>query len=405
VRTIVKARNVPRFPVWSLLLLFLAAPVAVRAQLSTPDHLSDPGFWPTKSDLPRSDYAGSAACESCHRTIFEAQTKTSMANTAQYAEASAILRAHPGLAFATGPYHYQITPQGNGSSYSITTDDHQSLKATLEWAFGTGRVGQSYLFRGPDESYLEAKVTYFSSLQNLNFTPDRAFTTAADLEDAFRRPVSNGEVARCFGCHTTASKVDGKIVEKGLFLGVACEACHGPAANHVAAMREVALAGTSYSGPPLLVNPATLDPVDSVDFCGACHATWWDVKLAGTKGPTNARSQPYRLELSKCWGNGDKRLTCMGCHDPHYQLNQNAGSYDHVCLSCHSSAAGKTQASAASTPDAKSAQPHPATNKTCPVATKDCTSCHMPKVLVPEMHYKFTDHKIQIAQPNAPYKE
>jgi hypothetical protein len=23
------------------------------------------------------------------------------------------------------------------------------------------------------------------------------------------------------------------------------------------------------------------------------------------------------LPLSKCWGNGDERLTCVACHDPH----------------------------------------------------------------------------------------
>lgn len=29
----------------------------------------------------------------------------------------------------------------------------------------------------------------------------------------------------------------------------------------------------------------------------------------------------------------------------------------------------------------------------------------MPKVYVPEMHFKFTDHKIHVAQPGDPYQE
>jgi hypothetical protein len=34
----------------------------------------------------------------------------------------------------------------------------------------------------------------------------------------------------------------------------------------------------------------------------------------------------------------------------------------------------------------------------CPTATKNCASCHMQKVYVPEMHDKFTDHRIRIVR-------
>jgi Cytochrome c554 and c-prime len=363
-----------------------------RGQLSTPDHLADPGFWPTKS-LPRSEYTGSAACAPCHPTIFAVQPKTSMARTAQHADASDVIRSHNKLTFQTGPYRYQITSAGERTDYGVSTDQ-EKLHATLQWSFGTGRVGQSYLYHAPDNSYREAKVTFFSSLDNLNFTPDRAFTNAKDIDEAMYRIVSRGEAGRCFGCHTTASMVNGEVEEKNLYLGVTCEACHGPGAKHVAVMQSAQFAGTAYSGPSHMINPDSLDPLDSVDFCGACHATWWDVKLAGTKGVTNARSQPYRLELSKCWGKGDKRLTCMGCHDPHYQLDQVAEHYDHVCLSCHNATGAINGAAVAE---------H--TVKICPVGTKACSSCHMPKVLVPEMQYKFTDHKIQISRPGDTYTE
>jgi hypothetical protein len=369
----------------------LATPAILRAQLSTTDHLADPGFWPTKQNLPRSTYVGSKACASCHPTIFQAQTKTSMARTAQHADSAEVLRSHPKLIFATGPYHYEISPQGSESIYTITSAD-TTVAATLQWAFGTGRVGQSYLFRAPDDSYREAKVTFFSSLDNLNFTPARAFTSAKDVDEAMYRPVGKAELGRCFSCHTTASMVDNQIEEKNLFLGVTCEACHGPGAKHVAVMQSAALAGTDYSGPAFTLNPASLDPLDSVDFCGACHATWWDVKLSGASGVANTRSQPYRLELSKCWGKGDSRLTCMGCHDPHYQLDSVSENYDHVCLSCHTAGDKGTTSTV-------HAQP------TCPVGTKACVSCHMPKVFVPEMQYRFTDHKIQIHHPGDAYKE
>jgi len=137
---------------------------------------------------------------------------------------------------------------------------------------------------------------------------------------------------------------------------------------------------------------AKLSPIDSVDFCGACHGTWWDLKLSGAKGVATVKSQPYRLESSKCWGKGDGRLTCIACHDPHQQLRVEPSSYDAVCLNGH----------VASTAD------KPTTNRPgagCSVDTKNCVSSHMPTVYVPEMHYKFADHRIRIARPGDTYPE
>jgi hypothetical protein len=136
-----------------------------------------------------------------------------------------------------------------------------------------------------------------------------------------------------------------------------------------------------------------LDPLDFVDFCGACHGTWWDVKFSGAKGIPTVRSQPFRLEESKCWGKGDARLTCIACHDPHEEVRKDASFYDHACLACHTSSAGAKTAAQAHQPAA------------CPVSTKECTSCHMPKIYDPDMHYKFTDHRIRIVHEGETYPE
>jgi hypothetical protein len=41
----------------------------------------------------------------------------------------------------------------------------------------------------------------------------------------------------------------------------------------------------------------------------------------------------------------------------------------------------------------------------CPVARRDCVTCHMPKIEIPEAHAEFSDHWIRIAKPGAPYPE
>jgi RNA polymerase sigma factor (sigma-70 family) len=145
-------------------------------------------------------------------------------------------------------------------------------------------------------------------------------------------------------------------------------------------------------GPALeaILNPAKLDPAASVDFCGACHATFWDVKLANEQGIAALRSQPNRLQSSRCWGAGDARLTCVACHDPHVPLVREAASYDTRCLSCHVQAAASSTTPARTTPD------HP--GRACPVARESCVTCHMPKYDAPGMHHEFTDHWIRIVR-------
>ncbi len=314
-----------------------------------------------------------------------------MGATAMLAGDSDILQSHPKLEFTFDKYRYEIKSSASNSIYTLT-DGTRTLTASLLWSFGADRVGQSYLFKKGDGKFYEARVTYFDTLKALHFTPDRAITSAKDLEEAMYRPVDAAEIRRCFACHTTAPNVADQLDEKNLIPGVTCEACHGPGANHVAAMQAAKVAGMSPPAEGTIFNAAQLGPADSVDFCGACHATWWDVKLSGVKGVSNAKSQPYRLQGSKCWGKGDARLTCVACHDPHKQLQTDSASYDSNCLRCH-----------ASTASGNKVPNHPAAP--FPVGTKNCASCHMPKVYVPEMHYSFTDHRIRIARDNDPYPE
>ena len=383
-----KRNSALRFGILLLLCSYASTPLS--AQLSTPDHLAEPGFWPTQAGVSRNDYAGTEACASCHAAKAATQKNTPMAQNAMHAGGSEILLSHSDMKFSAGRYRYEIKTNAKQSIYTVT-DGPNTLTATLLWAFGVGRAGQSYLFKKEDGKFYEARVTFFDTLKTIDFTPARALPEAKNIEEAMYRPVGAAEVARCFGCHTTASTIGETFDEKHLMLGVTCEACHGAGAMHVDSARAAVLAGMTNEAPGAIFNPAKLNPADSVDFCGACHGTWWDTKLSGVKGVSTTRSQPYRLESSKCWGKGDSRLTCMACHDPHLPLQTEASAYDGVCSSCHVATGEKKNAT------------HP--GQPCPASTKNCVSCHMEKVYVPEMHYKFTDHRIRIVRANQEFPE
>ena len=358
------------------------SPQTIADQFSTAERLKKHGWWPTKGDAPKDEYVGAAACARCHSEVAGSQKTTNMARTAMAPADSELLRSRERAAFSQGPYTYQMTRTTRGEVYT-TVDGQQMISEPLTWAFGTGNHGQSYLFEHLGSLY-ETRLTYYQSSQSFGLTPNHPGSPAESLEKAIGRKISGAEAQKCFGCHTTASTLSGVFSPTKAVPGVTCEVCHGPGAAHAAAEKN----GFRDEGAGLVLNPARLSPGDSVDFCGACHRTWWDVNQDGFTGIATLRFPAYRLEKSRCWGKGDARITCIACHDPHQLLARESASYDQQCLSCHQVTGAQPKAD------------HPGT--ACTVSTKDCVTCHMPKYETPEMHTKFTDHLIRIVKKGAP---
>jgi hypothetical protein len=366
------------------IILCAQEPATIDRQLSTEDRLRKPGWWPTKGAPSRDDYAGPATCAQCHSAIALTQKHSAMASAGTHPANSSILLNHQ-LILHLNPYRYKITQSGGEILYSVG-DRTKTSSVPLALAVGAGsRVGQTYLFE-KNGTYFESRLSYFSAIQGLDLTPGHTNATPQSLESAAGRPLSGTEAHRCFACHTTASTANYTFAPQHLIPGVTCESCHGPGATHVAAMR----AGIE-GGEQLIFNPRRLTPSDSVDFCGACHRTWWDVSSNKDIGILNLRFAPYRLEKSRCWGKGDPRITCVACHDPHKPLAEDPAFYDQRCLACHAAATSSSNAD------------HMAA--VCPVSKKDCVTCHMSKYDIPGMHYKFTDHWIRITKAGEPYPD
>jgi hypothetical protein len=317
-----------------------------------------------------------------------------MARAASRAPESESLR-HVPLASQIGSYHYQISDRDGKKAFSIRKGG-SSRSAVLLWAFGMGRIAQTYLYE-QNGNFYESHLSFFTALQALDVTPGHPRTSPPNLAEGAGRLMSAEETRRCFGCHTTASTTKNRFDPQTLFPGVTCEACHGPGARHVAAMKsgdyEIALSS--------IMNPAHLSPSLSVEFCGACHRTWQDVVSDSPVkiGTLNVRFQPYRLENSRCWkeGKGDARITCIACHDPHQPLVQDPASYDANCLQCHLAAGD-----AAGTKKSDREDDH---RTACSVGVKLCVTCHMPKFKNPLLHATFTDHWIRIGAPGTPLPE
>jgi mono/diheme cytochrome c family protein len=350
---------------------------------TTEDRIAAATWWPTKNVPDRAQLVGNSECATCHTDKAATQATTPMGHAGVRAADAEILRSHETLTGKLAPYRYEIARDTTGSTYSVS-DGAQTASAQLEWAFGIAHKGQTYIY-SHDGVYYESRVSFYKTLQSLALTTGHLSTSPASIDAALGRRMDSSETQHCFGCHTSGSMIAGRFDPAHATPGVTCEQCHGPGAKHVAAMKT----GKIDDGRRAILNPRKLSAVASVDFCGACHRTWADVLQTEVTGVANVRFQPYRLESSKCWGRGDTRLACYTCHDPHQLLVTETASYDSKCLSCHVSKQSEKLAD------------HPGAS--CPVATSNCASCHMPKVEVPSMHAPFTDHRIRIVRDAAAY--
>jgi len=321
----------------------------------------------------------SSLCISCHRAQAGEQPHTSMARALSRVGESEILRSNPKLTFREGDYSYQIANDGAAITYTVT-DGNETLRVPLQWSFGLGTAGQTYVYQRRGQWY-ETRLSYYQAIRGLDLTPGHKPALPRSLEDAAGRFLDASETPRCFGCHATNAVVEGRLSLAGITPGVQCERCHGPAAKHVEAMKTGDLKAAAM--PKLGKLPAE----DLSNFCGQCHRTWAEVAMNGPHDINNVRFQPYGLTNSRCYDPADPRIRCVACHDPHREVVKSAAAYDPKCLACHGGS------------DANS----PAKAKPCPSANKNCVTCHMPKYELPGAHKLFTHHQIRIAKPGEPY--
>ncbi|MBV9182531.1 MAG: hypothetical protein JO356_14565 [Acidobacteria bacterium] len=371
---------------------------AAEVQTATEIRLLDPGWWPTKGSAKHDEYAGSATCTGCHAAKAQSYAATAMAHALIVITGRPLPELSQGpLRFSIGSYNYELQQTPAGPMYSVN-DGSQSSSAPIGWVFGNGEFGRTYVYKDGGIFY-ESRLSYYSNPRVLDFTTGNPRAAPNRLATALGRRMAGKEPQLCFGCHSTAATTDSIFDSQNLVPGVECEACHGPGARHVALMS----GGMETQVPSMIVNPAQLGPVASVDFCGACHRTSVDVALSGVTGILTLRFPAYRLQRSRCWGAKDSRVACIACHDSHQPLAREAVSYDRNCLSCHRIPPDSTAKHAAISVGKH--RPQLSKIPVCPVGTKDCVNCHMPKYTIPEMHATFTDHKIGIYRKGAPFAE
>lgn len=214
---------------------------------------------------------------------------------------------------------------------------------------GSGKRGQTYLYWQGDQLF-ELPVSYWAVGHRWINSPGYVDGTAD-----FSRPINPG----CLECHATfirALSIDAftnRYDRSTLVVGISCETCHGPGADHVASYSRNANVASAV-GAHAILNPASFSRDRQVDACAVCHNGIQREQLApafsfipgkslgdyfkplpGTASdhPDVHGNQVGLLQRSRCY-QASPGMSCSTCHDVH-TTEQPAASYSSRCLGCH----------------------------------------------------------------------
>lgn len=350
-------------------------------------------------------YVGSEACTACHDDRHASWQRTFHRTMTQDASASSVRGRFDGQELtAFGGVVRPVTVEG-GYAFEYRDASTGAVQATLPVlrTVGSHRY-QQYLTRDAgSETYY--RLHYLWDIEGQRWVHMNAAFLGSDSQD-FDAHVTTWNM-NCVFCHNTGPRPQvknlpalreraraGEAVDmRGELrfdttlgeLGISCETCHGPAAEHVRRMQGIDLrwlatwdAGVDAS----IVNPDRLPAARANDVCGACHAgrTLADVPTLDrwlSVGPSfrpgddlsehvrvldanvpSPSSQVPDVFRNRFWHDGSVRLTayeyqglnasacakggelsCIRCHSMHggdpAGMLPAANRGDAPCLRCH----------------------------------------------------------------------
>lgn len=354
-------------------------------------------------------YAGSAACQGCHREIFDAWSRTGMARMFrpyapenvmgdfvernEYRDADGDLLGR--MVLDDGRHFIEL--QGKGGFERFPVD--YTIGSKWQQAYGT---------RLPDGRIHVMPIQYnrlHGEWVNFWEVLDDGPSERSIISNFHRMELVTSYQMHCAACHTSQVQAEGLLIEPERITfrepGINCEMCHGPSRAHADAWLSGEAPSTDPATPPLRF--ADLDHRSYVKVCAECHMQSGVVQ-AGPRGEINysgkhkdflsrRRQRPYEeysrsafykdgrfrettfiveaFSRSQCFRVG--QVHCGHCHDPHpMDSADNPTSLkfrdnpNQMCVQCHESYADEIE----------SHTRHPADSE-----ASLCTACHMPKIM------------------------
>ncbi|HMQ21824.1 MAG TPA: cytochrome c3 family protein [Planctomycetota bacterium] len=391
------------------------------------------------------NFVGEQTCQRCHPDQHASWARTFHATMTQRVDPTTIVGRFDGRAVEF--YGKRGRPYREGDRFFMDIPDGETGRrvAEVELAVGSRRYQQYFerIEREGGAIYRRLPILYHIEAQRWLHLND-VFLQVDNPDWDAHGAVWN---QNCIFCHNTGprpgyvARADGReIIDEGArafdsrvaSLGIACEACHGPAKEHLEKYDGLFTRYVDYldaDNDTRIVNPKKLDHVTSTGACGQCHGQripkplenhfrWRvtgptfrsgneltdhvtpvriDTKLPGGKGdefelrfwrdgtPRLTAYEYQGVTTSPCYERGE--LSCMSCHvmhggDVRGQIEPEMRG-NRACTQCHEDIGKNVSAHTKHAPESSGSL---------------CMDCHMPRIVygVVELH---RSHHIEIPDP------
>lgn len=386
------------------------------------------------------EFAGAAACQSCHVEQFSAwRTSThGVAGGTPGSRADGNGRVRVIAPFSGLPLRFRdatVIPLQRAGVFSFVVQrpGERDTMLTVDAVIGGGHMAgggtQGFVTAASDGTlrflpfdWSRQSQTWFCNTgtrTNRGWAPITAGMRLADCGDWPPTRVLGDEprFSNCQSCHGSQIDLAFDSTTKrwnthNNGFAINCESCHGPAARHVRLMQSGAPATADIG----LASLEVLDKDQSVTLCLSCHAL--KARLVSRWRPGADLLQFYSIRLSQlgdqpltadgrtrsfayqeghlasdCYRSGG--MTCTSCHDPHSQHYRTIDGQplpgrtdDRQCTSCHASKAADVSAHTKHREGSTGSR---------------CVACHMASEQQHELgdaiRYGRADHSISIPRP------
>jgi predicted CXXCH cytochrome family protein len=381
-----------------------------RAKSHAPD-LAPPEA-PTATDPGREAFFGSARCAGCHPAEAAAWRGSHHDLAMQVADETTVLGDFADAKLASFPTLTRFFRRGG--RFLVETEGQGGLPGEFEvkYVFGVDPL-QQYLVELPGGrlqvlpvAWDVARRRWFALQEGARIAPDDPFHWTGRYQSWN---------AMCAECHSTDLRkgydaATDSYATTWAEIDVACEACHGPGAEH-AALAEAGRAA-EVPGAGLVVRFGAEHPRVEIEACAPCHARRSHASAEDLHGhpflddfaPSTLREGLYHADgqiLEEVYEYGSflqsrmyaAGVRCSDCHDPHSLRLRAEG--DALCVRCHSETPEpRFPGLRAKRYDAREHHHHA---EASPGAR--CVACHMP-----ERSYMVVDprrdHSLRIPRPD-----
>lgn len=222
-------------------------------------------------------YVSSNECRSCHPREYASWSSSYHRSMTQLATPETVVGNFDGVTLGSAPV-YALGRSARSFYVDIAaTPGAAPERKPITLVTGSHHMQIYWYETGHDRSLGQLPWVYLKD--DRRWVPRNAIFI--EPPDALKPAAEGRWNASCIACHTTLGQpridASGKFDTQVAEFGIACEACHGPGAEHVARNQspiERYLRRVKGGGDQAIVQPKKLTHERSSYVCGQCHGTW-----------------------------------------------------------------------------------------------------------------------------------